>query len=484
MGATSATRSEAEVALVLAEFERRHDAFAVTVDGISLWRILRFEVAYLMQRLGLPRLSASRQEMIASLFEAMGQLMTAPRGIDYLGATMNSGLRVFDESGWHDVYFDTVMDHIPGGAKMLYADARGFRDNVRRAHRKAVFNDTAVVVLSAILGRLLPVRGHDAAFARLSEWIASDLSLADFTPERIRRKFSILTWRTRLYRLVFMRLRPRCLLVPNSGQFALFLAARGLGISFVEMQHGIFSRSHPDNLPSSALNDDHDALLLPDLLTVYGDYWAEKLRDSALGRLGRIRAVGAPLIDSSHAARRRRFVADPARPVLTFTSQGGMISEYAVQFIEAFLKIHAGPLSINIRLHPGYEATQSPFDGRFAGDDRVALWRGNAGPDTYEMIAMSDLHLSVFSACHFDALGIGTPTAILALPGHELVLDLASRGDAILVDTPGSLADLVVKRGWGAVPTQTSDHYFRRDHIANMQALLAECSTTGAGGGR
>jgi hypothetical protein len=484
MDTASATRSEAEVALMLAEFERRYDAFGLTVEGISLWRILRFEISYVMQKLGLPRLSASGQEIIATTFHSMRQIVTAPREIEYLGATMNSALRIFDERGWHDVYFDAMMDQIGGGAKMLYADARGFEDNVRHAYRKPMFNDTAVVVFSSILGRLFPVRGDDAAFDKLSGWIVSDLSLADFTPDRIRQKFSVLKWRTELYRLVFKRLGPKSLLVPNSGQFALFLAANGLGIPFVEMQHGIFSETHPDNLPAYALERSNRALLLPDLLTVYGDYWAEKLRDSALGRLGRIRPVGAPLIDSSRALRQRCFAADPAKPILTLTSQGGFSAERAVEFVKAFLGIYSGPLLVNVRLHPGYEAGSSPFDGRFVDDHRVVLWRGNRKPDTYQMIAMSDLHLSIYSACHFEALGIGTPTAILALPGHELMLDLAARGDAILVESPERLAELVRQRGWGAVSTQISDHYFRRDHIASLKAVLAECASMRGEGGQ
>ena len=101
--------------------------------------------------------------------------------------------------------------------------------------------------------------------------------------------------------------------------------------------------------------------------------------------------------------------------------------------------------------------------------------------DTFEMIAMSDLHLSISSACHFEALGIGTPTGILALPGHELVRDLAERGDAILIDSPASLAALVKNRAWGVVSHETSDRYFRRDHIGNMRAVLAESWSADAG---
>ena len=122
MGASSGIRSEAEVASILEEFERRHDVFRLTVDGISLWRLLRFEISSTMQNLGLARPSTSMGEMIASFFSEMRQFVLAPRGLEYLGATMSSGLRKFDERGWHDIYFDPVIDEIDGGAKMLFLD--------------------------------------------------------------------------------------------------------------------------------------------------------------------------------------------------------------------------------------------------------------------------------------------------------------------------------------------------------------------------
>jgi hypothetical protein len=128
-------------------------------------------------------------------------------------------------------------------------------------------------------------------------------------------------------------------------------------------------------------------------------------------------------------------------------------------------------------LHPGYEAEATHYDAKFSEDPRVVLWRGNSKPDTYEMIATSDLHLSISSACHFEALGIGTPTAIVALPSHELVLGLAERGDAILIHSPQELADLVLSRGWGVVPAQTSHYYFQPEHVANLRAVLNECTS-------
>ena len=56
---TSASRSEAAVASILEEFERRRDVFRLTVDGVSLWRLLRFEISFTIQNLGLVRPSIS-----------------------------------------------------------------------------------------------------------------------------------------------------------------------------------------------------------------------------------------------------------------------------------------------------------------------------------------------------------------------------------------------------------------------------------------
>lgn len=473
MNATCSSRSEAEVTSILEEFERNTGIFNLTVEGIPLWRLLRFEISLTMQNLGLPRPGIPTGAILSSMVSAVVQFATAPRDPTFLGATLVSALRMFDERGWHDIYFDPVIDQIEGGAKMLYVDAGGFGENQRAAFRRPVFNDTSVVALSAVLGRLFPVR-DDPIFHRLSELVVSHLDLSAFSPVRIRRKFSVLKWRVRLYRQVFMRLRPRCLLVPNSGQFALYLAAKSLGIPFVEMQHGIFSDKHPDNLSAAALNDDPDALMLPDLFTVYGQYWMELLKTSALGKLDRIRAVGAPLIEKSRTLREQKFLSDADKPVLTVTSQG-IASDRLADFVAAFLELHHAPLQINIRLHPSYEAGSGHFRERFAAEPRVILWPGNSRPDAYEMIAMSDLHLSISSACHFDALGIGTPTAIIALPSHEIVLDLFSRGDASLVETPAALADLVADRAWRVVSPEISNYYCQRDHIANMRSVLDEC---------
>jgi hypothetical protein len=54
MQAGAVFRSEPEAAALLQDFELRHNAFGIAVDGISIWRLLRFEVSLLLQNIGVP----------------------------------------------------------------------------------------------------------------------------------------------------------------------------------------------------------------------------------------------------------------------------------------------------------------------------------------------------------------------------------------------------------------------------------------------
>lgn len=478
MMTAAAMRSEAEVARLLERVEQQHDVYRHVIDGISLWRILRFEIGLRLQNLGLSRKPIPKSEILMSFFRGARQMARPAGSLRYLGKTSNSGLRAKNERGFLDVYFDDLIDQVEGGAKMSALDAAGFSINARQAARDEAFDDTPVFVVSALLGRTFPVSGHDETFRQVSEVITGQLGLGDFDSGAIRRRYSVLRWREWLYRKVMMRLRPRCVLVPNSGQFALYLAARSLRIPFVEMQHGVFSADHPDCLPEFVLGGDRAPLLLPDYFAAFGDYWIDHLNATALGVLGRLRSVGAPLIDSARTIRRQKFTSDGNRPALVMTSQGGSNSRLLAHFASRLLALHDGDMALSLKLHPGYDADADAYRSMLPSDRRLSVIPGNAEIDTYTLIAMSDLHVSISSACHYDALGIGTPTAVLALPGHELVLDLVTRGDANLVKSPESLAAIVSGRAWKPVAPEASDRYFRENYVANMRGLLNEIDRT------
>lgn len=465
--------AEPEISARIQEFEQRYDAFSICEGGVSLWRLMRFETSVQLQNLELRRAPIPRSRLLLSLPRAAWQFATAQRGYSYVCKTSNSGLRDRRNGTYRDVYFDDLVDSVPGGALFSSIDAAGFEDPSRLAHRQPVFDDTAVVVASAMMGRILGRRSPSSSSTRLSQAITEGLGLPDFTARRLQRKYDVFRYRAAIYRGVLRRFKPESVLAANTGLHSLIAASHALGIPYVEIQHGDFGVHHPESIPASALAADPSSLLLPDRLAVFGQRDADRLSATALGQLRRLRVIGAPAIAAGRALRETSFRPDHALPVVTFTSQG-FARELVDRFIIDFLSAYRERLRFVVRLHPGYDGDGANYQAIAEHDPRLVVMAGDAMPPTHEVIALSDLHLSISSTCHYDALGIGTPTAVLGLPGHASMAELVEKGIAPLVQSPEQLALMLRQRSWGVVTAEQSSYFFKPGYIQNMLELLQE----------
>ncbi|MFX5862045.1 hypothetical protein ABTE64_18120, partial [Acinetobacter baumannii] len=76
---------------------------------------------------------------------------------------------------------------------------------------------------------------------------------------------------------------------------------------------------------------------------------------------------------------------------------------------------------LSIKLHPVYDQGDLNFAG-LQRDDRVSVVAGSELPTVFDMLSEADLHLSIASACHFDAAALGVRSVIIPLAGHESLL--------------------------------------------------------------
>ncbi len=136
-----------------------------------------------------------------------------------------------------------------------------------------------------------------------------------------------------------------------------------------------------------------------------------------------------------------------------------------------------------IKLHPAYDSDRDLYRQRIGGDPRVTIEPETSLASTQDLIAGADLHLSISSACHFDALGIGTPTGVLALETHQSVQGILKERGALLIETPKELAHIVAERSFPSVPEETSDRFFRRDFERNIEKLIVSLETAGVSDG-
>lgn len=475
MNETQKKMTEAEVSTFVRDFERRTGVFAERVNGTAVWQLIRFEVSVRIQGLGLARAPAGRGRLLGSLVRGLFQFIRLPRS-SYFCKTFDSAYRRETPSGFEDIYFDDLRPVLPDMIKVSSCDVSGYERRIDKAVTPPVFDDTSVIALSAILGRIFPVVLRNAAFESISQAIINELGFEDYTPARIRRVYNVFKWRVMLYRLLLRRVRPKAVLCPDNGQFGLMSAAQHFGIPYVEMQHGVFTHVHPNALPPDLSPEEASGLLMPSSFAVYGKFSADVLQDSWLYKNNRVHPVGAPFLERARAIRASQYQPGVI-PRITLSTQG-IARKPLGDFILAFLHLSDEEFELVIKLHPAYDHDEIFYEELFGGDPRVVIDSGTSANSTHTFIARSDFHISISSTCHYDALGIGTPTGVLALETHESVADLLDVAGACLIETPADLAMMVRKRSFGVVPDETSRYFFEHDFPARVEAVLARMSGT------
>lgn len=459
--------SEAEAHSVVREFEDRHRLFHGEVEGTCLWQLVRFEVSVQLQRGGLPKLPLSRKRLLGGLARGLVSYLLPASRIRFLSKTFDSAHRIHSETGFRDIYFDDLWDLLQGGVKMSSCDAAGYEEQISQAFRKPVFDDTAIIAMSALLGRQFPVlRGH-SEFEKLGNLLKNELGIEMIDRERLSRLFSVFTWRTRLYQAVLKKFNPEAVLAPDSGQFALMKACSNLALPFVELQHGLFTGVHPNALPAHA---SRRTILRPTVFAAYGNFTKVNLKNTLLQTEGRIMPVGAAFIEAPAALRRSLRPVAGLRTIVA-TMQGidrEKFSDYLATMLEA-----AGPnIRLNIKLHPAYDTDETIYQSRLGSDSRVSIWSARSLESTHTLVAKSDLHLSISSATHYDALGIGTPTAVVPLNSYGSVQEILNYDGAFLAADPSELGDRIRRGNIPVVPVSVQDFFFKSDFIGNMKHLL------------
>lgn len=465
----TAMRTEAEVSVAVRAFERKTGVLALAVDGTSIWQLLRFEVSLRHQGLEVGRQAVPRNRLVRGVVNGVLQFLFQKR-CRVLCKTYDSAHRIVTAKGIRDIYFDDLVEALPQAVKMSSCDADGYEERLSKAEIPPVFDDTSIIVVSAVLGRLFPVSGNAQIWDEMSRAIVAEWGFADYTPDRIRRLYSVFRWRCLLYRLFLWRCGARVVICPDAGQFALMQAAQRSGVPYIELQHGVYTSVHPNSLPGDLTPSEREAVMFPDRLAAYGAFSAEALAGSALERFERIALVGAAFISKARALRAKRQKADEP-PTLLLTTQG-VAREALVNFVGEFLSACDAPFRLIIKLHPAYDSDRDLYRDRIGTDRRVTIEPKTSLTATQDLIAGADFHLSISSACHFDALGIGTPTGILALETHQSVQNILKERGAVLIETPQDLARMVAQRSFPPVPEETSDRFFTRDFEQNIEKLI------------
>jgi hypothetical protein len=450
----------------LFELERENDLFSFRVDGWSAWRVLRFPLYQLVQ--GLPLARASRPTLVR-VMEALSAsvkliwLIGAGRKRELLVKTCRTALRLRRGGFYRDIYFDTLLEHRRSGLKLEEINSDAFSRQAANAFRPADLNPVAITFWGRILGILFPVNCMSFC-KRISELLLRETNTS-VAPRNIRLMLSTVYWQSRLYRAFLSRIRPSVVLLAETGDYALRIASNRQHVPLVELQHGIFDAEHPDAIPSWVEGTAAE-LVLPDVLACYGSFWIEQLNSTRQGN-GRAIPIGNELIDGARRQIRPRPSNQPTHLVLT--SQG-LDSQRLVRWLMDMIAGVPDSLEwrMSIKLHPVNDVNSREFDA-LRGDHRVAIIEGADDRTIYDLLADADLHLSIGSACHFDAAALGVRTLIIPLAGHEPLLRLIDGKQFFLPRHPSDVWSIAVL---GRLEPESAHRFAAPGYGPNLHRLV------------
>jgi hypothetical protein len=450
----------------LSHVEQQLDLLKYEVDGWSAWPVIRFELSLLLT--GLPFSHPSPANRMGRALRALAALpgLLHVQHARHVIKTYSSGL--LEETGgrYRDIWFDDLMTAAGSVFKIEAPGGANFSARSRNALIRSNLSSTAIEAASALLARKPPAGDLASTVRAFANAINDELSLSAIDDQWVTRRLRRFAANKRVYRSILGRVGPSFVLVADPGEHALVAAAKEQGSTVLELQHGIADASNASYAWPSGARPHRPRMPIPDRLLLYGEHWRRDLDGDGFWG-DSLRVVGSPRLD-----RYRQQTVNRSRDVCTivFTTQG--LDTVAVS---RFLRDGLGqlipqvPLRLFVKLHPIYDADPKPYlDVLAPFREHVEVLTAREGPSTFELLQRANLHLSIASASHYDAVGLGVPTVILPFSTHDIVLPMVRAGNASLARTADELATLI--RNWRnlKVSAEASEYYFRSGALKNI----------------
>ena len=222
-------------------------------------------------------------------------------------------------------------------------------------------------------------------------------------------------------------------------------AAKEMDIPVIEIQHGVSNNLHPSyNWPAWAC-DRKSELPLANKMFMWGSYWTENHIAKGFWKKEDLLPFGFCRMDEERKkVHKCGHIANNKKSNLInllFTPSRDTRKE-SVSFFSSFLKIVTQQnlkLMLNIKMHPNESADAHFYEDLHKQYPELCKIYKHADCSLYELLSISDLHLSVHSTTHYEAIGLQTPTMVIGLNGSELMSELLESCCARLCKTPEDL---------------------------------------------
>jgi hypothetical protein len=273
------------------------------------------------------------------------------------------------------------------------------------------------------------------------------------------------TYDYKKYTELFKKRKPKMIFVVVAYENqAIVAAAKDLGITVVELQHGTITDYHLGYSYPKKTRLDGDIKYFPDKILTFGDYW---INDETYPIDSKnIIPIGFPYFESQS----KDFMDIPVKNNQVLFISQGVIGKYLskVAFeLASELKGH----DIIYKLHPGEYATwreNYPELVEAASFDNFKVIDNSETP-LYKLFAESNYQVGAFSTAIYEGLMFNCKTFILDVPGVEYLNDLIIKNFVFKINDADDLIDNLE----GFEPAEyNKDFFFKNLDVKLLKSVI------------
>ncbi len=276
------------------------------------------------------------------------------------------------------------------------------------------------ILKSVIKSKLNPfkfTRDEITTLLQIISFLDSDINIIKFISVKISRFFSVQNY----YLKLLSKLKPKLIFLINAYNYAnmaLVLAAKKLGITTIELQHGFIREDHPGYIWDSVKSHQ----LFPDYFFSYGEYFTNLLKKrSAIFDESQIITCGAYSIEKklTELLQKRRNN-EESKKVIYITSQWS-IREKLKPFVLKLSDILPGEYVIKYKTHP-LEKDTGKFYSEFKNAKNIILLE-NPNINSLDLMPEAAVHSTAYSTSFMEANFMGIPNIFIYIKGFSQVVE-------------------------------------------------------------
>ena len=214
-------------------------------------------------------------------------------------------------------------------------------------------------------------------------------------------------------------------LVSPEGYYGLIAAAKKLNIPVIENQHGVIDKNHPQYNWPQFMKARKKELMIPDYLFVFGNYWQQVLLKGGFWNKNQLICTGNSGFEKQRVFFKNK-VKKTKNATLLYTSAKPCRNE-AIEFLNSFLNLikeNKSKVNLIIKLHPAENEEFDYYNALAIKYPDLCSVYYHKEKSLFDCFAISDLHLTVFSATALESISLGVPTGILNVSGKDMLSDV------------------------------------------------------------